>query len=104
MVRYCDDAVFTFENSERAAQFMLLLKERLKRFDIELNEKKTQIMQNGRKYTTYCANSNKKRPMFTFLGFRHYWMKSLNRKLGIMFWRPAVMTCPKRGRETMSVL
>jgi len=101
MVRYADDVIFSFENTTQAECFMLTLQERLKRFDIELNLNKTKMSPCGAREAAYCAKHKATPPSFTFLGFVHYWKKSLNRGTGQTFWRPAVKSCPARIRKKL---
>ena len=69
MVRYADDVVFCFENEGAAKGFYEALKERLKKFNLELSEEKSKIIRFGRK----AGNDGGK---FDFLGFTHVMAKS----------------------------
>ena len=65
IVRYADDAIFFFENEDIAKNFVEQLFERIKRYDLELNEDKTNIIRFERS----------KQNTFNFLGFTFYWGK-----------------------------
>jgi len=69
MVRYADDVVFCFENEGDARGFYEALKERLKKFNLELSEEKSKIIKFGR-------NAGDEGDKFDFLGFTHIGAKS----------------------------
>jgi len=69
MVRYADDVVFCFEDEGEAKGFYEALKERLKKFNLELSEEKSKIIRFGR-----IAGSDGGK--FDFLGFTHVMAKS----------------------------
>jgi len=69
MVRYADDVVFCFENEGDARGFYEALKERLKKFNLELSEEKSKIIKFGR-------NAGDDAGKFDFLGFTHITAKS----------------------------
>jgi group II intron reverse transcriptase/maturase len=69
MVRYADDVVFCFEYEEEARAFYEALKERLRKFNLELSEEKSKIIEFGIK----AKGSTGK---FDFLGFTHLIGKS----------------------------
>jgi len=64
MIRYADDVVFCFESERDAFAFYGALKERLKKFNLELSEEKSKIIKFGRK-------AGKEAGKFDFLGFTH---------------------------------
>lgn len=64
LVRYCDDYVACFEYENEAKMYYQELKERLKKFDLKLEETKTRIIQFGR--------NSKSKESFDFLGFTIY--------------------------------
>ena len=71
-VRYADDAVLGFEHREEAERFLEQLRERLRKFGLELHPEKTRLIEFGR----YAAERRKKRgegkpETFNFLGFTH---------------------------------
>jgi hypothetical protein len=72
VVRYADDAVLGFEHREEAGRFLKQLRERLRKFGLELHPDKTRLIEFGR----YAAERRKKRgegkpETFDFLGFTH---------------------------------
>lgn len=71
IVRYADDAVFFFKEKEDAEQFMKDLKERVKEFEIQLNEDKTHQIELGKK----------SHESFNFLGFTFYRGKQRNKNI-----------------------
>jgi len=81
MVRYADDGVRGFEKRQDAEQFLGQLRERLRKFGLELNLEKTRLIELGR----YAAERGEKRgegqpETFNFLGFTH--ICGSNRKTG----------------------
>lgn len=68
MVRYADDFVCMFQYENEAHKFYELLKERLKKFGLEIAEDKSKIMPYGKFKGT--------KESFDFLGFTHYNAKS----------------------------
>lgn len=72
IVRYADDAVLGFEHRADAERFLEQLRERLRKFGLELHPEKTRLMEFGR----YAAARREKRgagkpETFNFLGFTH---------------------------------
>jgi RNA-directed DNA polymerase len=72
IVRYADDAVLGFEQREEADRFVEQLRERLRKFGLELHPEKTRLIEFGR----YAAERRKRRgegkpETFNFLGFTH---------------------------------
>ena len=72
IVRYADDGVLGFEGQEDAEQFLEQLRERLRKFGLELHPEKTRLIEFGR----YAAERREKRgegkpETFNFLGFTH---------------------------------
>ena len=73
VVRYADDFVVGFEHREEAEQFQQELAERLKKFDLELHDEKTRLIEFGRLAATNRARRGAGKPeTFNFLGFTHY--------------------------------
>lgn len=64
MVRYADDFVFMFQYEDEAMKVYQIIKERLAKFGLELEEDKTRILPFGRNKGT--------KEKFSFLGFTHY--------------------------------
>ena len=72
IVRYADDGVLGFEYREDAERFLEQLRERLRKFGLELHPEKTRLIEFGR----YAADRREKRgegkpETFNFLGFTH---------------------------------
>ena len=72
VVRYADDGVLGFERRDDAERFLKELRERLRKFGLDLHPEKTRLIEFGR----YAAESRKKRgegkpETFNFLGFTH---------------------------------
>lgn len=73
IVRYADDFVVGFEHKEEAELFLRELKERLKEFNLEIAEEKTQIVAFGRQSKEAGKTGPTDTPRtFKFLGFTHY--------------------------------
>ena len=71
-VRYADDGVLGFQNREDAERFLEQLRERVRKFGLELHPDKTRLIEFGR----YAAERRKKRgegkpETFNFPGFTH---------------------------------
>lgn len=75
LVRYCDDFIIMFQYENESQIVYELLKERLKKFKLELAEDKTRILPFGR----YKGNKES----FDFLGFTHYNSKTRTGKYTI---------------------
>jgi hypothetical protein len=72
IVRYADDAVLGFEHREEAERFLQQVRERLRKFGLELHPEKTRLIEFGR----YAAGLREKRgegkpETFNFLGFTY---------------------------------
>ena len=72
VVRYADDSVYGFQYEETARRFLAAMQERLGKFGLTLNAKKTRLIEFGR----YAAANRKRRGQskpetFDFLGFTH---------------------------------
>src|ERR1700692_283064 len=72
VVRYADDAVRGFQHREDAEKFLADLRERVRKFGLELHPEKTRLIEFGR----YAAERRGKRgegkpETFNFLGFTH---------------------------------
>ncbi len=79
IVRYMDDFVVGFERREDAERFLSELRERLRRFHLELHAGKTRLIEFGRSATRNRKRRGDGKPeTFNFLGFTH--MCSTNRR------------------------
>ena len=73
MVRYADDIVFCFQYETEAKRFYEELKARLGKFNLEVAEEKTKIIQFGRHAEAKAEKETSGKPdTFDFLGFTHY--------------------------------
>ncbi|MCP3686359.1 MAG: group II intron reverse transcriptase/maturase [bacterium] len=73
LVRYADDFVAAFESKKEAEKFYEELKERLKKFGLELNPEKTRVI-------LFSRSKKEESETFDFLGFEYRWGKSLKGK------------------------
>ena len=72
IVRYADDIVFGFQSYAEAKRFLAELQERLIKFNLELNEAKTRLVEFGRHAAENRRRRGEKKPeTFNFLGFTH---------------------------------
>jgi len=70
MVRYADDSVWVFQYENDAKRFLEQLKERLRKFGLEIAEDKTRMLEFGRYAQERRAKRELGRPeTFNFLGF-----------------------------------
>jgi RNA-directed DNA polymerase len=90
IVRYADDAVLGFQHRAEADQFLADLRERLRKFGLELHPAKTRLMEFGRYAAERRAKRGEGKPeTFNFLGFTHYCGK--NHKTGnFMVYRKTI--------------
>lgn len=76
LVRYADDFVACFQDSNEAKRFGEGLRERLGKFGLKITENKSRIIEFGR-YVWYKSQREGRRvATFDFLGFTHYCAKS----------------------------
>jgi len=72
VVRYADDFVICVQYKDKAHRIVNELRERFKKFGLELSEEKTRVIEFGR-YSVENAARRRERPAtFDFLGFTHY--------------------------------
>ena len=72
VVRYADDSVFGFKSEETARRFLTAMQERLAKFGLTLNAKKTRLIEFGRFAATNRKRRGQSKPeTFDFLGFTH---------------------------------
>lgn len=70
--RFADDFVVCFERQEEAEAFGKLLRERLEKFGLKVSEKKSRILEFGRRAWRKCQEGEPRPATFDFLGFTHY--------------------------------
>ena len=85
IVRYADDVVFGFQYRSEAEQFLADLRERLRKFNLEIHEDKTRLIEFGR----FAAKNRKRRgegkpESFNFLGFTHICGQDRNGKFMVL--------------------
>jgi group II intron reverse transcriptase/maturase len=72
IVRYVDDFVVGFQHRQDAERFLAELKERLRKFSLELHADKTRLLEFGRFATERRQGRGEGKPeTFNFLGFTH---------------------------------
>src|SRR6185436_17709059 len=72
VVRYADDAVLGFQYREEAEKFLGQLRERVRKFGLELHPEKTRLIEFGRYAAERRAKRGEGKPeTFNFLGFTH---------------------------------
>ena len=84
IVRYADDAVFGFEYRSDAESFLAGMRERLRRFGLELHAEKTRLIEFGRFAASTRARGGEGKPeTFDFLGFTHICGKTRSGKFAV---------------------
>nr|WP_084415575.1 reverse transcriptase domain-containing protein [Haloplasma contractile] len=84
IVRYADDFVCCFQYKDDAMRFYDNLISRLNKFNLEIAEEKTKIIEFGRYAETNRKAKGMRRPeTFNFLGFTFYCSKSVNGKFRV---------------------
>jgi group II intron reverse transcriptase/maturase len=76
MVRFADDAVLMFERLDDAERMMDVLPKRFAKYGLTLHPEKTRLV--NFKKPTKEVEGPENSESFNFLGFTHYWAKSLN--------------------------
>jgi group II intron reverse transcriptase/maturase len=80
LIRFADDFVVSFVNREDAMKFPVVLGERLKKFDLEVEPTKTKVLEFGRDAERNARARGRKPETFDFLGFTHYCSRSRDGK------------------------
>jgi group II intron reverse transcriptase/maturase len=84
IVRYADDFAVGFQYHDDAKRFQQELKERLQKFNLELNEEKTRLIEFGRFASQNRNRRGQGKPeTFDFLGFTHICGKSRNGRFAV---------------------
>lgn len=109
IIRFADDVILGFESKKEAEKVLVALTRRFERYGLELHQEKTRLVYFGNpgKHTEHTEKDsdkeddegNKKGPggrSFDFLGFTHYWGKSLKGK-----WVVKRKTSGKKFREKL---
>jgi group II intron reverse transcriptase/maturase len=85
VVRFCDDFVVGFQDREDAERFLEALKRRFRKFNLELNEDKTRLIEFGRFAAQKRRRQGKGKPeTFDFLGFTHVCGKTRKGKFTVL--------------------
>ncbi|MDA1373094.1 MAG: group II intron reverse transcriptase/maturase [Proteobacteria bacterium] len=72
IIRYADDFIMGFQYRDDAESMLRALKERMAKFNLELHEDKTRLIEFGRFAMEDCRKRKKGKPeSFDFLGFTH---------------------------------
>ena len=81
LVVYADDFIAGFQYKEDAERYYALLKERLKKFNLELEESKSRMIEFGKYAETNTKRKYGRKPeTFDFLGFTFYCSKGRRNK------------------------
>ena len=72
IVRYADDFVICVQYKDEAEIILKALKERFKKFGLELSEDKTKIIEFGRYAKENVKRKNRRPDIFNFSGFTHF--------------------------------
>jgi len=73
VIRYADDAVLGFKHYGEASQYRYALNQRMAKFGLRINPKKTRLLRFGRFANERCAERGIRKPeTFDFLGFTHF--------------------------------
>ena len=84
-VRFADDAVLGFQDKTEAERFWSELKERMKKFDLELHPEKTRLLEFGRYAAERRQRRGEGRPeTFNFLGLTHICGKTRNGRFTVL--------------------
>jgi group II intron reverse transcriptase/maturase len=98
IVRWADDFVVGFQYEDDAKRFHAELRDRLKKFSLELHPDKTRLIRFGRFARQDCEKDGRRKPeTFDFLGFTHYC--GISRKGKFMVCR---ITIKKRLKAKLS--
>ena len=83
LVVYADDFVMCFQNRKEAEMVYELLKRRMGKFGMRLEENKTRLIEFGRFAEENCKRRGTRPETFTFPGFTHYCSKSRSGKFRV---------------------
>ena len=85
VVRFCDDFVVGFQYQQDAVAFLEALKKRLRKFNLNLHEDKTRLIEFGRFAVQNRKRQGKEKPeTFDFLGFTHICGKTRKGKFAVL--------------------
>ena len=99
LIRYADDLLFGFEEREDAERVMAVLGKRLGRYGLSLSADKTELLDFSRPPRE--QQEGKGPSTFDFLGFTHYWRRSLKGRW-YPAWKTRVKSLKKAVKENQS--
>jgi RNA-directed DNA polymerase len=102
LVRYIDDFVVCFQLRSDAIQFQNALVKRLEKFSLELEPKKTRLVEFGRFALRMAKEQGKRLETIYFLGFTHFCTR--NRKGNFMVGRKIEKSRFRRSVQSISSL
>jgi group II intron reverse transcriptase/maturase len=83
LTRYADDFIVCFQNRNEAKAFGEMLKQRVSKFGLRIEESKSRIIEFGRYVWKRAQKEGKKVSTFDFLGFTHYCDKTRKGKFKV---------------------
>lgn len=99
-IRYADDMVFVFHDSQDAERFYGVLEKRLGKYGIEIHGEKSRLLPSGTRPAERFHLKGLKIPTYNFLGFTCYWAQARNGKR----WRLKVKSRSDRRRAKLNGL
>jgi RNA-directed DNA polymerase len=97
MIRFADDFIIGFEHEADARRVMEVLPKRFNRFNLTIHPEKTKLIRFSP--PSWKEKTEKENGTFDFLGFTHYWAKSLQG-----YWIIKRKTIGKRLRRFMKAI
>ncbi len=97
IVRYCDDFVIAFSNERDAQRVMNVLPKRFAKYGLTIHPKKSKLV-TFKRPSSQCKK-DKRNGTFDFLGFTHFWGKSLKG-----YWVMKRQTMGKRLRRAIKAV
>ena len=101
LVVYADDFIAGFQYKADAEKYYATLKERLEKFNLELEESKSRLIEFGRYAESNCKKRGERKPeTFDFLGFTFYCGKTFKSKLFCV----KLKTCSKKYWQKLKAI
>ncbi len=97
LIRFADDFIIGFEHEADARKVLEVLPKRLSRFNLTIHPEKTKLIRFSP--PSWKEKTEKENGTFDFLGFTHYWAKSLQG-----YWIIKRKTIGKRLRRFMKAI
>ncbi len=97
LVRFADDFLVAFADANDASRFMNVLPKRFAKFGLEIHPEKSKLVTFSRPFSN--QKKDKSNGTFDFLGFTHYWAKTLKG-----YWVIKRKTAGKRLRRAMKAV